>query len=102
MNEKKNGRKKNGRKKTGRKKIVFTFHAPEAVEVQILGDFNRWNGKKHSMKKGSRGVWTKVMMLMPGTYEYKYKVDGIWMEDPTNLSNRVNPFGTYNNILKVG
>ena len=92
---------KKTRKKTGRKKIVFTFHAPEAVEIQVLGDFNRWDGKKHSMKKGSRGVWTKAMMLMPGTYEYKYKVDGSWKEDPTNLSNRMNPFGTYNNILTV-
>ena len=88
-------------KKSGRKRIEFTFHAPGANEVMLFGDFNKWNGKKHSMKKGSLGLWKKTLVLAPGTYEYKYLVDGKWQEDPTTLHTRQNPFGTYNNLLTV-
>ncbi len=94
-------RDKKARKKTGRKRIEFTLHAPGASEVVIFGDFNKWKGKKHSMKQGGAGLWKKILVLAPGTYEYKYRVDGKWQEDPTNHHSRLNPFGTYNNVLTV-
>jgi 5'-AMP-activated protein kinase regulatory beta subunit len=87
--------------KIKRKKIEFSLHAPQAQEVFLFGDFNQWNGKKHPMKKGELGAWQKTLMLAPGTYEYKYSVDGKWQEDPANHENRRNPFGTYNNLRIV-
>jgi len=84
-----------------RKKIGFSLHAPQAKEVLLMGDFNQWNGKKHNMKKEKTGAWEKTLMLTPGTYEYKYIVDGKWQEDPSNHQNRINSFGSYNNLLTV-
>jgi len=93
--------KKQPGKKNKRKKIKFLFYAPEAREVILMGDFNKWDGKKHRMKKGGQGTWEKALILIPGTYEYKYLVDGDWKEDPENHENRLNSFGTYNNLLTV-
>jgi hypothetical protein len=41
-----------------------------------LGDFNKWNKDVAPMKKDEKGIWNKVVMLMPGTHEYKFLVDG--------------------------
>jgi 1,4-alpha-glucan branching enzyme len=82
-------------------KIEFLLYAPYARQVFLLGDFNQWDGKKYPMKKGKIGEWEKALMLPPGSYEYKYIVDGQWQEDPTNHQNRLNSFGTYNNLLIV-
>lgn len=83
------------------RKVEFLLYAPEAQEVFILGDFNQWDGKKHPMKKGKIGAWETQLQLTPGHYEYKYVVDGQWQEDPTSSQNRMNSFGTYNNLLTV-
>lgn len=83
------------------KKVAFTFLAPHASEVSLLGDFNQWNGNNYQMKKGKNGAWKKTVILEPGTYEYKYFVDGNWQEDPENNHHRLNVFGTYNNVVSV-
>jgi 1,4-alpha-glucan branching enzyme len=93
--------KKQSETKNKPKKIQFLLHAPGARQVFLLGDFNQWDGGKYPMKKGKLGAWEKVLKLSPGIYEYKYLVDGQWQEDPTNHRNRLNPFGTYNNLLTV-
>jgi len=93
--------KKKIRQKRKRKKIEFSLHAPQAKDVCLLGDFNKWNGKKHNFKKGKLGTWKKSLMLFPGTYEYKYSIDGSWQEDPENSQKCVNVFGTYNNVITI-
>ncbi len=87
--------------KNKRKKIKFSLQAPQANEVVLLGDFNQWDKKKYKMKKAGQGTWEKTLMLTPGIYEYKYIVDGNWQEDPVNHMSRLNPFGSYNNLLTV-
>lgn len=88
--------------KNRRKKIEFLFNAPPFAEAVFLaGDFNDWNGKKHCMKKGRIGVWEKTLMLSPGTYEYKYIVDGNWQEGVSISEKRMNSFGTYNNLIVI-
>ena len=93
--------KKQSESKSKSKKTEFSLYAPQAKEVLLLGDFNQWDGEKYPMKKGKTGAWKKVLMLTPGNYEYKYMVDGQWQEDPANNQNRLNMFGTYNNLLTV-
>jgi 1,4-alpha-glucan branching enzyme len=93
--------KKQSEPKMQSKKIEFLLYAPQAQEVSLLGDFNQWDGEKYPMKKGKAGAWEKVLRLIPGNYEYKYMVDGQWHEDPGNNQNRLNIFGTYNNLLTV-
>ena len=84
-----------------RRKVLFTLKAPAAKEVCLAGNFNQWSGNKHRLKKNASGVWEKALMLTPGTYEYKYIVDGCWQEDPSNGLSAPNNFGTLNNLLTV-
>ncbi len=92
---------KKSSQKTGRRRVNFSFYAPQAKEVSLVGDFNEWNAKKHMMKKGNQGKWEKTVVVKPGTYEYKYVVDGKWQEDTEQPRSLLNSFGTYNNVLTV-
>jgi len=87
--------------KIKRRKITFSLELTGAKEVILMGDFNNWNPKKHPMKKDDNGKWTRVVMLQPGQYEYKFLVDGKWKEDPRNTKARANIFGTYNSVLNL-
>ena len=83
------------------RRIDFVFHAPEARQVYLAGSFNGWSLKKHPMKKNTGTGWKKTVMLPPGSYEYKFWVDGHWVEDPQNDRRCTNSFGTVNNIVNV-
>jgi 1,4-alpha-glucan branching enzyme len=87
--------------KPKRRKVTFSLTSPDAKEVILMGDFNQWNPKKHPMKKNKNGVWKKITMLFPGTYEYRFMVDGQWKNDPENDQTRANRFGTNNNFIAV-
>ena len=87
--------------KPKRRKVTFSLTSPDAKEVILMGDFNQWNPKVHPMKKNKTGVWEKVTLLFPGTYEYRFMVDGQWENDPNNAQTRTNQFGTKNNFIVV-
>ena len=87
--------------KSGRRRVIFSLESPDAKEVILMGDFNQWNPKKHPMEKYKNGVWKKTTMLFPGTYEYRFMVDGQWKNDPNNNQTRANQFGTKNNFIVV-
>ena len=53
------------------------------------------------MKKGNAGVWRKTVMLFPGRYEYRFLVDGQWINDLQNPETCLNCFGTLNNVVTV-
>jgi 5'-AMP-activated protein kinase regulatory beta subunit len=93
--------KKKQKKKTQGKRVTFKLEASEAKETMLVGDFNGWDLKKHTMKKDKKGRWTKIVTLAPGSYEYKFLVDGEWQNDPDNDQIVPNSFGTLNNILRV-
>jgi 5'-AMP-activated protein kinase regulatory beta subunit len=84
-----------------RRKITFSLTSPDAKEVILMGDFNQWNPKVHPMKKNKTGLWEKATLLFPGTYEYRFIVDGQWENDPNNAQTRTNQFGTKNNFIVV-
>jgi len=89
------------RAKAKKRRMMFSLEAPNAKEVMVVGDFNRWNVKTHPMKKDNGGVWKKALMVSPGTYEYKFLVDGRWKNDPKNDQTSPNRYGTLNNVLTV-
>jgi 1,4-alpha-glucan branching enzyme len=83
-----------------RRKVTLSLESPAAKEVFLMGDFNEWNPKTHPMKNDGNGIWIKTVMLFPGKYEYRFKVDGEWVNDP---HGRIcpNSFGTFNNFIVV-
>ena len=94
--------KKNQSKTSGTKqKQMFSFTAPTAMSVQLVGDFTHWQDSPVNMKKGARGVWKATVELPPGTHHYRFLVDGQWRDDPECTMQVPNPFGGNNAIRHV-
>jgi len=59
----------------GVKGTLFAVWAPCAKRVSVVGNFNRWDGRRHQMRtRGSSGVWE---IFIPGVWEgelYKYEI----------------------------
>jgi chromosome partitioning protein len=72
----------------GEREVVVRYRDPDASDVRIAGDFNGWvpdkNVRSLVQAEGIERVWTKILRLPPGTYHYRYVVDGEWREDPAN------------------
>jgi chromosome partitioning protein len=72
----------------GPREVVIRYRDPAASDVRIAGDFNGWvpdKGVRSLIEsEGQTRVWTKILQLPPGTYQYRYVVDGEWREDPEN------------------
>lgn len=83
------------------KSMEFKLYAPQAKKVSLAGSFNSWNAKKHMAKKDLRGNWTAKVDLKPGRYEYKFFVDGNWINDPRCNSCVPNAFGSQNCVIEV-
>ena len=84
-----------------RRRIQFEYKDAGAQTAYLVGDFNEWNPQSDAMKKDIDGTWKKVKLLIPGRYEYKFLVDGIWKEDPENGHRCLNSFGTFNCIVNI-
>ena len=87
------------------REVVIRFRDASAGDVRIAGDFNGWvpdRGVRSLIaSEGQERIWTKVLMLEPGTYQYRYVVDGEWREDPDNPQSAPGPTGQSNSILQV-
>lgn len=81
--------------------IEFEFDAPMAGEVYLAGEFNEWSPTADPMEKGADGIWRVTLALKPGRYEYKFVVDGDYIEDPNNPDTVPDPHGGQNSVLTV-
>ena len=82
--------------------VLFSFYAPAAKSVTIAGSFNAWDsGKDRLAGPDKNGVWTIVLPLPPGRYEYLFIVDGKdWQPDPA-VPAVDDGFGRKNSVLQV-
>jgi hypothetical protein len=75
-----------------------------AGEALVTGDFVQWVGTAAegavAMTLGQDTAWTGGRMLSPGVYQYRFIVDGVWMEDPANPDRVDNGLGGYNSIVR--
>ena len=60
----------------------FSFNAPAAATVMLVGDFTHWQERAISLRRGRNGVWSATVSLEPGTYHYRFIVDGEWQDEP--------------------
>jgi chromosome partitioning protein len=79
--------------------ILFSLDAPEALRVQLAGDFNSWIPDGSEMEF-SNGIWQKMLALAPGRYRYRYVVDGRWRTDPLNTCVEPSPFGDNDSVIE--
>jgi 1,4-alpha-glucan branching enzyme len=82
------------------REVTFTFEAPGADHVLLMGEFNDWILDGSEMEPIG-GVWTKVIKLAPGRYRYRYVVDGQWQHDPSSAVIEPNPYGGHDSILVI-
>ncbi len=87
------------------REVVVRYRDAQASEVRIAGDFNGWipdRGVRSMIEsEGDTRVWTKVLHLHPGTYQYRYVVDGEWFRDPNNAESIPTTTGQENSVLVV-
>lgn len=59
----------------GKEGVRFTVYAPNAKDIEVVGGFNKWDGKEHRMERiTSTGVWS---LFIPNVIEwetYKYRI----------------------------
>ena len=60
----------------------FSFNAPAASTVMLAGDFTHWQERAISLRKSRNGIWRATVSLEPGTYHYRFIVDGEWRDEP--------------------
>ena len=87
--------------KSKRSKQTFSFKAPAAISVQLVGDFTHWQEEPLSLTKDPDGVWRAAVELKPGNHHYRFLVDGQWRDDPECTLRVPNPFGGENSVRVV-
>jgi len=65
--------------------VQFSLRDSLAKSVAVVGDFNGWSKEETPMAKGNNGIWSAVLQLRPGIYQYKFVIDGSrYVVDPGN------------------
>jgi len=81
--------------------VEFTYTAPQAAAVHLVGDFTAWEARPQPLTRNNDGVWEARIPLSPGRYEYWLLVDGQWQNDPACPACVENAFGTVNNVIEL-
>ncbi len=72
--------------------VNFAVWAPNAQSVQVVGDFNHWDGRTHCMQKQiPSGIWELFVPNIGEGMKYKYRIrtlDG-------QIVDKTDPFGTF-------
>ncbi len=66
--------------------VTFRLRAPQAALVELTGEVVRGKGPQ-PMTKGSDGVWSfTIGPLAPEIWIYNFRVQGVELPDPSNIS----------------
>ena len=88
--------------KPATKRVAFTITAAADVPVFLAGSFNNWDAESIRLE-GKDGIYAVELDLAPGSYEYKFIVNGFWTMDPDPARDWVpNGLGTLNSVYRVG
>ena len=81
--------------------VTFSYVAPSAKEVQIMGDFNAWGAYPLTLNKSENDIeiFTLNLVLPTGKYKYHFLVDGQTALDESAAKIDFN--GETFNILEV-
>ena len=84
-------------------KVTFSVEAKEANTASVVGDFNNWNPAEGELSKLKNGTFKGVFELPKNaSYEFKYVVDGDFINEPEADAFKWNDFaGAENGVLEV-
>ena len=80
---------------------TFSFTAPKAKSVHLVGDFTDWTQHPITMSRNKDGIWRTSVDMDPGKHRYRFLVDGQWQDDPRCTTREPNPYGSEDAILQV-
>lgn len=84
------------------RKVLFQLESASGRSAAVAGSFNDWDPALAPMTYDPETkVYSAVVELVPGEYEYKFVVDGEWILDEANPGFYPNDFGTLNSVLVV-
>lgn len=81
--------------------MSFEYFNESAGDVFVAGSFNDWQPHATPLVKQQGGKWSTRLFLKPGTYEYRFVVDGQWQDDLSAARFAANPFGGLNAVVDV-
>ena len=68
--------------------------------VKVAGTWDGWR-PHHLSYSRAEDTWQLSLALPPGTYSYKYIIDGEWLHDPTRRWAD-DGHGNINNVITIG
>jgi 1,4-alpha-glucan branching enzyme len=76
----------------GQAGVNFSVWAPNAQSVQVIGDFNHWDGRSHTMQKQiPSGIWELFVPNVNAGSKYKFRVRSF---DGQTI-DKTDPYGFY-------
>ena len=83
--------------------LRFSLYAPQAGSVALVGDFNGWGSMSEvRLKPAGKGMWSVVVPLPSGRYQYAFLVDGQrWVTDPRAEQRVSDDFGRQNAVVTI-
>jgi 1,4-alpha-glucan branching enzyme len=63
-------------------RVLFSLQATPDAQVALVGDFNNWDEHATPMHHAGDGVFEASVPLVPGSYQYKFIVNGRRRLDP--------------------
>ena len=79
-------------------KVTFTVPAEDSKKVAVVGSFNEWNAKAVELKKLKNGTFKGAVDLeKDNSYEFRYVVDGTYINDDQADSYKWNEFASAEN-----
>ncbi|KJR42243.1 1,4-alpha-glucan-branching protein, partial [Candidatus Magnetoovum chiemensis] len=73
--------------------VFFAVWAPNALRVSVIGDFNRWDGRRHCMRyRPNGGVWEIFIPHVKEGDNYKFEIKGKYHG---YFAEKSDPYGFY-------
>ncbi len=89
------------KKTKGLQAVTMELEEAPGKEVFVVGSFNNWQMTDKMTYRPGNGVYSCCLFLEPGTYQYKFVVDGELRLDCNNPCFVPNGSGTLDNEITV-
>ncbi|ERP30948.1 glycogen-binding domain-containing protein [Chitinivibrio alkaliphilus] len=85
-----------------KKRVTFTYKGVPGSDVFVTGSFNEWDPKQKKLKdKKKDGVYSLAVNLPRERHQYKFIVDGEWINDPECTMYEEDGFGGLNSVVDL-
>lgn len=74
--------------------IIFRVYAPASYRVEVIGDFNGWNGQNHGMNKFNNGVFELCIPEARIGQLYKFRV----YHNGGKFTDKADPYAFYSEL----